>query len=63
MTNLARASEIRIGLVARHVASTFVLVLNWWVEIDSALTPADVEARFRDLVVPPLTGLFRRVGD
>jgi AcrR family transcriptional regulator len=49
-------------LVARHVASTFVLVLNWWVDSDSALTPADVDACFRALVVPTLTELSNQVG-
>jgi len=48
-------------LVARHVASTFVLVLNWWAEGDLALAPADVNRQFRDLVIPPLTGLFEQV--
>lgn len=38
--------RIPMDLVAQHVASTFVLVLNWWVESAPALTPDDVEARF-----------------
>jgi AcrR family transcriptional regulator len=42
-------------LIARHVASTFVLVLNWWVESDPALTPEDIDDYFRDLVAPALT--------
>jgi hypothetical protein len=42
-------------LVARHVASTFVLILNWWVESEAALTPMEVDARFRALVLPTLT--------
>src|SRR5262245_43999785 len=49
-------------LVARHVASTFVLVLNWWVDRDSALTPANVDACFRELVVPILTTPSIEVG-
>jgi len=44
-------------LVARHVAATFVLVLDWWLERDVALTPAEVDARFRTLVMPTLTTL------
>lgn len=44
-------------LVARHVASTFVLVLNWWVDGEAALTPREVDARFRSLVVPTLEAL------
>jgi AcrR family transcriptional regulator len=50
--------QVPTGLVARHVASTFVLVLNWQVESDSALAPEDVDACFRELVVPFLTGFF-----
>jgi hypothetical protein len=47
--------EMPTGLIARHVASTFVLVLDWWVDNDVALNPAQVDARFRALVIPTLT--------
>lgn len=50
-----RTSEIPAALLARHVASTFVLVLDWWVESGAALTPAEVDARFRALVLPALS--------
>jgi AcrR family transcriptional regulator len=50
-------AQIPTALAARHVASTFVLVLNWWVEDDEALSPAEVDARFRALVMPILTAL------
>jgi AcrR family transcriptional regulator len=50
--------QIPIRLIALHVASTFVLVLNWWVENASSMTPADVDGRFRALVVPALAKLF-----
>jgi AcrR family transcriptional regulator len=53
---------IPTDLVARHVASTFVLLLNWWVESDVHWTAADADARFRRLIVPALTGLISRVG-
>jgi AcrR family transcriptional regulator len=61
---IPRASQSRISadLVARHIASTFVLVLNWWVESDALWTPADADERFRGLVVPVLSGLFSQVG-
>jgi hypothetical protein len=49
--------QIPTRLLARHVAAAFVLVLNWWVETDSPLTPAEVDARFRALVVPILAAL------
>ena len=50
-------TEMPTHLLAQHVASTFVLVLNWWVESDAPLTPAEVDSRFRALVVPTLTAL------
>jgi len=49
------APPVPTDLVARHVASTFVLVLDWWVESEAALTPADADALFRALVLPTLT--------
>lgn len=42
-------------LLAQYVASTFVLVLNWWVESNSALRPKDVDGVFRALIVPTLS--------
>jgi AcrR family transcriptional regulator len=50
-------TEMPTQLLARHVASTFVLVLNWWVESDAPLTPEEVDSRFRALVVPALKAL------
>ena len=49
--------QLPTGLLANHVAATFVRVLNWWVDNDVPLTPADVDARFRALVVPTLSAL------
>ena len=49
------AFEIPTDLLAGHLAATFILVLEWWVEHDMALTPAEVDARFRALVTPVLT--------
>jgi AcrR family transcriptional regulator len=48
---------IPTDLIARHIAATFVLVLNWWVETDAKLTAAEVDARFRALVLPVLQAL------
>jgi AcrR family transcriptional regulator len=49
-----RQSPPPSDLIARHVASTFVLVLNWWLENEDALTPPAVDARFRALILPVL---------
>ena len=54
MRSRPSAPQIPADLVARHVASTFVLVLNWWIESEAALTPVEVDARFRALVLPTL---------
>ena len=53
-----RNTQIPIDLVARYVASTFVVVLDWWVESESSLTPEQVDICFRDLVVPALGRLL-----
>ena len=50
--------QTEIDLVAQHVASTFVLVLNWWIESAPTLTPTDIAARFRELIEPTMTGLM-----
>ena len=39
----------------QYVASTFVLVLNWWVESNSPLSPKEVNQLFRALIVPTLS--------
>ena len=49
--------RIPAELAARHVASTFVLVLNWCTECEPTLTPRQVDARFRQLVLPVLANL------
>lgn len=41
-------------LLKRFVASSFVLVLNWWLEGNARLTPAQADAAFRTLVLPAL---------
>jgi hypothetical protein len=51
------ASQLPTDLLASHVAATFVLVLNWWFDTDARLTPMEVDARFRALVLPILTRL------
>jgi AcrR family transcriptional regulator len=41
-------------LLVQYVASTFILVLNWWLETRSPLRPNDVNDLFRSLVLPTL---------
>jgi AcrR family transcriptional regulator len=54
------AARFPTDLLATHVAATFVRVLNWWVDNDSPLTPAEVDARFRALILPTLAALGSR---
>ena len=54
------AQQTEVDLVAQHVASTFVLVLNWWVDSAPTLTPTDIDGRFRELIEPTITGLMKK---
>jgi AcrR family transcriptional regulator len=46
--------QIPADLLIQHVASTFILVLNWSVERKEQLEPKQVNATFRALVYPIL---------
>ena len=43
-------SQVPPDLLVQHVASTFILVLNWWVDQNSGLSPGQVDALYRALV-------------
>jgi AcrR family transcriptional regulator len=51
------ANRMPIDLVAQHIATTFVLVLNWWVDNSPASSPEAIDAQFRRLIAPSLGGL------
>jgi AcrR family transcriptional regulator len=46
--------QIPPDLLTQYVASTFILVLNWWVESRNPQPPKDVNAMFHALVQPTL---------
>jgi Transcriptional regulator len=48
------AGQIPPELLVQCVASTFILVLNWWVDGRSKLSPKQVDDLFRALVQPTL---------
>jgi AcrR family transcriptional regulator len=48
------AGQISPDLLVQYVASTFILVLNWWVENESPLPPKEVNDLFRALILPTL---------
>jgi AcrR family transcriptional regulator len=51
------AGRIPPDLFVQYVASTFILVLNWWMESRSPLPPKDVDDFFRALILPTLAAL------
>ena len=46
--------QLPVDLLVQYVASTFILVLNWWVESRIPLPPLDINNLFRALVLPTL---------
>ena len=49
-----RPDQMPGDLFVQYVASTFILVLNWWVESRSQLPPKEVNDLFRSLILPTL---------
>lgn len=49
------AGQIPSDLLVQYVASTFILVLNWWIESRSPLPPNDINNLFRELILPTLS--------
>src|SRR5262245_65571142 len=41
-----------VFLAVKHVAATFILVLNWWLVVAGARSPRDADAVFRALATP-----------
>jgi AcrR family transcriptional regulator len=53
------AARMPSSVLASYLASTFVLVLNWWVETNSPLVPKEVNDLFRVLVLPTLVTILQ----
>lgn len=53
------AAGIPPELLAGHVVSTFILVLNWWVDTGSPLSPHEVDELYLTLVGPVLAAAAR----
>jgi AcrR family transcriptional regulator len=49
------ANRIPSELLVQYIASTFVLVLNWWAETDSPLKPKEINDLFCALTAPTLS--------
>jgi AcrR family transcriptional regulator len=54
----SKPSHVSPTLLAHFIASTFVLVLDWWVDTRSALRPNEINAAFQALVLPTLTAIY-----
>ena len=52
------AGQIPFDLFVQYVASTFILVLNWWMERRSSLSPEEINDLFRSLISPALVAIF-----
>jgi AcrR family transcriptional regulator len=50
----AKVGQVAPDLFVQYVASTFILVLNWWVDSRSPLPPKDVNDVFRALILPTM---------
>jgi hypothetical protein len=48
-------ANVPADLLTQYIAATFVLVLNWWVSSRSRLSPREIDAVFRTLVLPTLS--------
>ena len=46
--------QLPSDLLVQYIASTFTLVLNWWVESRNPLAPDEIDDVFRALVLPTL---------
>ncbi|MHB8812963.1 MAG: TetR/AcrR family transcriptional regulator [Steroidobacteraceae bacterium] len=51
----SRRSLIAPELLARHIASTFVLILHWWLDRGAGTSISEADKLFRALVMPVLT--------
>lgn len=51
-------SQIPMDLFVQYVASTFILVLNWWMEHRNSLSPKEIDDLFRSLISPMLVATF-----
>ena len=51
---LRAPGSIPSDFLVQYLSSTFILVLNWWVDSKSRLAPAEVNELFRGVVLPAL---------
>lgn len=49
------APGIPADLLAEHIVGTFIVVLNWWVDTESPLSPHEIDDLFLTMVGPALS--------
>jgi AcrR family transcriptional regulator len=54
-----KSTNVPTEVLAEFIVGTFILVLNWWVDSESPLTPHEVDALFLRLVSPTLAAAHR----
>lgn len=54
-----QAGQVPLDLLVHFIGSTFILVLNWWVENKCPLPPGEVNELFRSLIEPTLDAARR----
>jgi len=52
------AFTVPISVVAKFVASTFLMLLRWWFDEDMRHTPEEMDEMFQKLVMPGIHGLL-----
>jgi len=57
-TGRQSARQLPPEIVSAYIASTFVLVLNWWLDARMRLPPKEINDVFRRLTSPTLATLF-----
>jgi AcrR family transcriptional regulator len=55
-------SRVPLELLVEYIASTFILVLNWWVEGSDPVPAGEVNELFRAFVRPTLAGIWEKRG-
>jgi AcrR family transcriptional regulator len=48
------AAQIPPDMVVQYIASTFILVMNWWLERKRPVPPQEINELFRALILPTL---------
>lgn len=50
------AGSVPVAVLVQHLAATFILILNWWIESRSPLCASEANDLYRSLVLPAMAG-------